>query len=355
MGRKAVTIRDVAQRAGVGVSTVSYVLNGHDNHVSAATRELILAAARDLKYRPNAIARSMVRRKTASIGLIITELQNALFIPVTEGVEEVLRTEGYHILLASAGDVAGEIEAIETMHAQQVDGFIIMSLSRRFSTDHLYQLRDTGIPFVIINRDLQTDDFSQVQFNESEAGRIATEHLLSLGHRDVAIITGPMDESSPNHRRSAVQRYSGWQTALQERSLPIPESLIFNGNYTFEGGYEAGKQLAARLKKHDTHDPRPTACFVSSDMMAVGTLKALHDSGFTVPRDIAIIAIGDPPFAPYTIPALSTLTLPILEAGQVAARMLVAALKAENPVDPQCITLGLKLRIRESCGALGST
>src|SRR4051812_21848378 len=109
MGRKAATIRDVAKYAGVGVSTVSYVLNGHDNHVSPTTRDLILAAARDLNYRPNAIARSMVRRKTATIGLIITELQNALFIPVTEGVEEVLRTEGYHILLASAGDMAGEI------------------------------------------------------------------------------------------------------------------------------------------------------------------------------------------------------------------------------------------------------
>jgi LacI family transcriptional regulator len=350
MGRKSVTIRDVAKHAGVGVSTVSYVLNGHDNHVSAATRDLILATARDLNYRPNAIARSMVRRKTATIGLIITELQNALIIPGTEGVESVLRTEGYHILLASAGDIAGEIEAIETMRAQQVDGFIIMSLSKRFPNDHLLRLRDTGIPFVIINRDLDSDEFPQVQFDEFSAGRMATQHLLSLGHKEVAIITGPMAEDSPNRRLSAIRRYGGWQAALQERSMPLPEQWIFYGDYTFEGGYQTGLKLAEKIKETPMH---PTACFVSGDMMAVGTLKALHDAGLVVPHDIAIITIGDPPFAPYTIPALSTLALPVLEAGQVAAQILVESLKTENPLDPQCIMLGFQLRIRESCGAAG--
>ena len=109
MRRKAVTIRDVAKLAGVGISTVSYVLNGNDQHVGPTTREQILAAARELNYRPNAIARSMVKQTTSTIGLIITELQNQLFVPIVEGVEEILRGHGYHILLASAADVDSKL------------------------------------------------------------------------------------------------------------------------------------------------------------------------------------------------------------------------------------------------------
>src|SRR5258708_17599060 len=129
MVHKAVTIRDVAKEAGVGVSTVSYVLNGDYNRVAPATRDLILKAARDLKYRPNAIARSMVKQKTTAIGVILTEMQNPLFAPVTDGVETVLRSNGYHMLLASAGDYDSEVRAVEALREQQVRGFIIMSLS----------------------------------------------------------------------------------------------------------------------------------------------------------------------------------------------------------------------------------
>ena len=348
MRHKTVTIRDVAKRAGFGVSTVSYVLNGNTNHVSPATRDLILAAARELNYRPNAIARSMVKRKTATIGLIITELQNALFIPVTEGVEEILQPEGYHILLASAGDTTSEINAIETMRAQQVDGFIIMSLSMRFPVDHLLQLRDAGIPFVVINRDLDSDEISQIRLDEDSAGRMGTEHLINLGHSRIATITGPLNVDPLIRRRSAVGRYQGWRTALEERNLPISEEWIIDGQYTFDGGYQAGLLLAERIKKNAAP---PTACFVASDMMAMGALKALHDRGLVVPRDVAIVTIGDPPFVAYAIPALTTLALPIAEAGRIAARMVVESLKAEKPLEPQLIMLGFEMRIRESCGS----
>jgi len=347
---KAVTIRDVAKRAGVAVSTVSYVLNGHDNHVRPETRDLILEAARDLNYRPNAIARSMVKRKTATIGLIITELDNALFIPVTAGVESVLQPENYHILLASASNLTSEINAIETMRARQVDGFIIMSLSLRFPETHLLQLQEEGIPFVVINRDLENDAINQIRLDELGAGRMATQHLLDLGHSRIAIITGPLDDNPNVRRRSAIERYQGWRSMLEERSLPISEAWIVDGQYTFEGGYQAARLLASQL---DDPTTAPTACFVSGDMMAMGALKGFHDAGVRVPNDMAVITIGDPPFAAYTIPALTTLVLPIYEAGQIAARFVVERLKAEKPVTPQRIILKPQLQIRESCGARG--
>jgi LacI family transcriptional regulator len=349
MGRKAVTIRDVAKRAGVGVSTVSYVLNGKDEHVSAPTRALILAAVRDLNYRPNQIARSMVRKKTATIGLIITELQNPLFVPVTEGVEGVLKPEGYHIILASANDLTNEIEAIETLRAQQVDGFIFMSLSFRYPTDHLRRLLDEEFPFVVINRDLDDSDINLIQFDDRGAGRSATEHLIALGHRQIGMISGPMGDEPLPCRRSAIERYEGWREALAASNLPARPDWVMAGGYTYAGGYRATRQL---MTQTTGPSERPTGLFVSSDMMAIGALKALYDMGIHVPVDIAIVSIGDPPFAAYTVPALTTLAMPVVEAGQVAARMLVDNINLGKRSPAQHNTLKFDLQIRESCGAM---
>jgi DNA-binding LacI/PurR family transcriptional regulator len=348
MGRKAVTIRDVAQRAGVGVSTVSYVLNGRDDHVSTTTRELILAAARELNYRPNQIARSMVRKKTATIGLIITEVQNPLFAPITEGVEAVLRLEGYHIILASAGDPDSEVSAVETLRAQQVDGLIFMSLSLRFPTGHLRKLHEEEFPFVVINRDLDDSSINLIQFDDRGAGRMATEHLIALGHTRIGTISGPMSTDPLLRRRSTFDRYEGWREALAAHHLQAPSDLVADGGYTYAGGYCAVQQL---LEQSARSSERPTALFVANDMMAVGVLKALYEAGVRVPQDMAVVAIGDPPFAAYTIPALTTLVMPIVEAGQVAARLLIDWLSAGKPAQAQHITLKFALQIRESCGA----
>ncbi len=324
------------------MSTASYVLNGDHKRVSVETRDLILAAARDLNYRPNAIARSMARQKTAIIGVIITEIQNPLFAPVTDGVEQILRQEGYQLLLASAGDVTSEIAAIETFLAQQVDGIIIMSLSLHFSDAHLRQLQAEGIPLVVINRDLDVPEIDQIQFDDYGSGRMGTEHLLSLGHTRIGLICGPVAPVEVR-RRSAIERRRGWTDALAAQALPTPETWVIHDEYLFEGGYRAAQALIAR-------DEHLTAVFVASDMMAVGALKAFHEAALRVPQDMAVVTIGDPPFTAYTIPALTTLRMPIMESGQIAARVLVESLRGQRTA-PECLTLGYELRIRESCGS----
>jgi LacI family transcriptional regulator len=345
--RRRATIRDVARLAGVGVSTVSYVLNGYDDHVASDTREHILAAARQLNYRPNAIARSMVKQKTVTIGVIIAELRNPLFIPITEGVEEVLRREGYQILVASAEDLASEMNVIEAFRVQQVAGFIFMSLSVRYPIDHLLQLREENIPFVIINRDLDDDRFNRIQLDDWSAGFTATEHLIKLGHTRIGTISGLLDGEPSIRRRSAIERQQGWQDALQVHRLVVTPSWIVSGVYTYDGGYRATRKLLESAEGQ----PLPTALFVASDGMAVGALKAIHDAGLRVPDDIAVIAIGDPPFAAYTIPSLSTMSIPIAESGKVAARILLDWINAGKPLQPQHVTLSFNLEIRESCGA----
>ncbi|HEX7737154.1 MAG TPA: LacI family DNA-binding transcriptional regulator [Ktedonobacteraceae bacterium] len=348
MRQKTTTIRDVARNAGVSVSTVSHVLNGNDRHVSSAVRQRVLEVVENLKYRPNAIARSMVKRKTATIGLVFNEIENTLFVPVIDGVNEVLQPAGYHMVLASAPDVRAEIEVIETLRAQQVDGFIFMALSSRFATDHLVRLKDDGVPCVVINRYVDDEGIDQILLDDWGAGYSATRHLLDLGHRRIGTVSGPI--YSEPLRWSAVERHRGWREALDGYGLESRPEWSVVGDYTYEGGYRAIEQLLSQIKAREL--ARPDALFVASDIMAMGTLKALHEAGVRVPQDIALVAIGDPPFAPYTIPALTTLALPMPEAGRRAAHILLDWLTNGRPARAQRITLSFSFTVRESCGAL---
>ncbi len=344
MRRKFVTIRDVAARAGVSVSTVSHVLNGNDQHVGAAKRELVLQAVDALHYRPNAIARSMVKQTTTTIGLVLSEVDNPILVPVIAGVEEIVRPSGYHMVLACAPTMEDEVQAIETLRAQRVDGFVFMSLSYCYPFDHLLRLKNEGVPFVVINRCVEDNEIKQVLWDDRGAGYTATSYLLERGHTHIGTISGPLESDPP--RRSSLRRHRGWMEALQERGLPVRPEWIVESDYTYEGGYQATKTLLARV---ESGQPRPSALFVAGDMMAIGTLKALHDAGLHIPRDIAVITIGDPAFGAFTVPALTTIALPVQEAGQVAARLLLDWLTIGKPASLQPVTLSFSLKIRESC------
>lgn len=346
MGQKRATIRDVAEKAGVSMSSVSQVLNGNAQHVGTAVRERILAVVDELQYRPNAIARSMVRRQTATVGLVITELANPLFVPVVEGVEEILRGAGYHIVLASAPDVTSEIEAIETLRAQQVDGFIFMSLSTCTPIEHFLRLKNDDIPFVVINRCLDDPEIHQIQLDDWGAGYVATQHLIALGHTTIGTISGPIHNVPP--RRSATERHRGWQQALQEHSVPIHPQWLVVGDYTYKGGYTAAQAIIAQMT---ATGQRPTALFIASDVMAVGALRAMQEAELHIPHDIALVTTGDPPFAAYTVPSLTTLSHPVAEAGRRAAQLLLEWFKNGKPDQFQKITLDFSLIVRESCGA----
>jgi LacI family transcriptional regulator len=343
MRRKTTTIRDVAQQAGVSVSTVSHVLNGNDWHVSPVVRQRVLEVVEELNYRPNAIARSMVKRSTATIGLVINDIENQHFVPVIGGVNEVLQPAGYHMVLASAADLQGEIEAIETLRAQQVDGFIFMALSFAYPIDHLVRLKEHGIPFVVINRSVDDLDINQVLLDDQGASYDATRHLIALGHTRIGTICGPLASDPP--RRSALDRLAGWRQALIEHGLDARSEWAVEGHYTYEGGYYATRQLLT------LGEEIPTALFVANDVMAMGGLKALHEAGVRVPQEMAMVAVGDSPFAAYTIPTLTALALPMTMAGAIAARMLLDGFKEEKPVQAQQIMLKCALKVRESCGA----
>jgi len=347
MRRKTTTIRDVAQMAGVSVSTVSHVLNGNDQHVGTAARQRVLEVVEELNYRPNAIARSMVKRKTATVGLIITEVDNPFFVPVVESANAVLREAGHHILLASAPDLESEKKAIEMLRAKQVDGIIFMARSLCYPNDHLARLKEDGVPLVVINRSMGDSGVNQILLDDRGAGYSATRHLLNLGHTLIGTICGPIHNDPP--RRSAVERHQGWQEALQERGLGALSAWIVEGGYTYEGGYQAARTILAQAREKTQE--RPTALFIANEMMAMGALKALHQARIRVPQDIAVVTIGDPPFLPYTVPALTTQSHPVPEAGRLAARILLDWFKEGEPAQAHNVTLSSTLVVRESCGA----
>lgn len=346
MARKVITMRDVAEHARVSISTVSQILNGNAHYVGAEKRERVLAAIQELNYHPNIIARSMVKGRTMTIGLVIAEIENGLFALVTGAVEQTLRAEGYHILLARAPNVSSEIEAIETLRARQVDGIIFMSLSRCMPSNYLTRLKDEGVPFVVINRPLEDQGINQIRFDDRGAGYQATSHLLKLGHTRIATISGPLDHEPVWW--SAQERHLGWRQALEEQNIPIDPAWTVSGRYNHASGYQATQQLLANTWGTPV---QPTAIFIANDEMAIGSLKALHQANIHVPQDIAIIAIGNPSHAAYMTPALSTLAHPIPGAGRLAARLLLDWLGASKPVQPQNLLLSFSLEIRESCGA----
>ncbi|MBA2288617.1 MAG: substrate-binding domain-containing protein [Ktedonobacteraceae bacterium] len=279
-------------------------------------------------------------------------MDKPIFTPGFVGVEEVLRPAGYHIVLVSAPDVAGEVQAIETLRSQQVDGFIFVSLSHCTSNEHLLQLQNDGFPVVLVNRCTDDLSFNLVNWGDREAARAATMHLLNLGHTRIGTITGPV-ERLPT-RRSAVERYAGWVQALAEQGLPVRKEWVVDGEYSYEGGFRAIETLLATGR---SGGELPGALFIANDAMAIAALKALHQAGVHVPQDIAIVTVGDPPTAAYTIPALTTFSLPTHEAGRMAANILLDWLAAaeapivqEGPVVQQ-VTLRFHPVVRESCGA----
>jgi LacI family transcriptional regulator len=187
---RPVTIRDVARRAGVSLSTVSQVLNGRVGYASAETRERVLAAARELSYRPNALARGLVTSRTGTLGIVITEITRSFFTQVVGNIEQIASAQGYSVLLACADGVQAEQTALETFIDKRVDGIICMSSTVEKSAEHILQVTRLGVPLVVINRHLNTAELNQIAWDDVEIGRRATEHLIGLGHRRIAHLSG---------------------------------------------------------------------------------------------------------------------------------------------------------------------
>ena len=334
------TIRDIARRAGVSAAVVSHVVNDHPGHVGEATRRRVRAVIAALGYRPLGVAKSLRRRASGALGLVISDITSALFAPVARGVESVAAREGYQVLLVNAESVAAEREALSALAAHPVEGVIFMSTSARQDNRHL---ADAGtIPVAVINRYGVSPKLIRVLWDDRAGTRLAVEHLIHLGHRRIGFIAGP--GSGPGARLSAVRRLEGYRAAHRAAGLALHARLVVGGDYSVEAGFEGALRLV-RLAG------RPTAILAANDTMAMGALRGVAQAGLRCPQDVAVVGIGDPPFMAFAAPPLTTVALPVEDAGRRAAERLLHHIRGAR-AEARTDVLPCQLIVRHSCGAV---
>jgi LacI family transcriptional regulator len=322
-------MHDVARLAGVSHQTVSRVLNGHPN-VSPATRERVVDAMRVLDYRPNAFARGLVTRRSHRIGVL--SFDSRLFGPgsTLHAIERAARARGFGVAVAGMSDHAGGDvpEAMEALHAQAVDGIIVIAPNDAAVT--ALGVLPPNVPVVALEAEYR--DHPVVAIDQFEGARQATRHLLDLGHRTVWHLAGPLDW------REAVQRAEGWRGTLTEAGLPVPGML--RGDWSPRSGHAAGLVLA--------EEPDVSAVFAANDQMALGVVHALSSRGLRVPQDVSVVGFDDIPEAEFMLPALTTIRQDFDEVGRCGLELLLRVLGGSSEGRPERVTIPPALVVRAS-------
>jgi LacI family transcriptional regulator len=329
------TLRDVARLAGVHPGTVSRALNPDTRAlVNEETARRVLAAAEELGYRPNPIARGLRTNRSHTIGVLVPDLLNPLFAAVARGIEDGLREAGYTPLIANTdNDADRERTAFEAMQARQVDGFITATARR----DH-WLLADEaagGTKLVLVNRRVDSDAIPAVTADDRQGVRLAVEHLAELGHRRIAHVAG---SQSLYTGRS---RYLGFVDAMRGLSLePDPDRIVFSDAFVEREGDRCCDELLDR-------EAAFSAIVAGNDLLALGCYNALERRGLRCPEDVSVVGYNDMPFLDHFRPALTSVRVPHYELGQTAAALILEQLQSPRP-SPRQVLLEPELVVRGS-------
>jgi LacI family transcriptional regulator len=330
------TIRDVAEYAGVSVSTVSHVING-TRFVDPDTEQRVRVAIGVLKYRPNSVARSLRRRETNTIGLIVPDNSNPFFAEVARAIEDCGFAESYNVILCNSdGSEEKEKAYVDVLLSKRVDGLILISSSHY--SDHLKHIMDMQIPVVVVDRELGDVPVAQVMVDNEYGGYLAGQYLLSLGHRRIGCIAGP-SELTPSHGR-----VHGLQRALNDAGCDLPDDALEPGDFRYGGGEAAMKTLLSRKLNL-------TAVFAINDVMAIGAINVLRRARLRVPEAVSVIGFDNIPQSAMMWPPITTIAQPILELGQASISLLLDQIRQADRV-PTRILLQPALVVRESCHAV---
>lgn len=327
-----VTIKDVAREAAVSVATVSRALNGHDS-VTRATREHVVAIAKRLRYVPHAAARSLITRRTDTLGVVLPDLYGEFFSELIRGIDGVAREQGLHLLVSSSHGSASETGAALRSLSGRVDGILIMS--PHAGTTHLADDLPTSTPVVLMNTRSLGNDYLSLAIDNHGGALKMVDYLLGVGFRRIALIGGPADNFD------AQERLRGYAEALADFATGT-FAQVLEGDFSEESGHAAGVEIAVM-------SPRPDAVFAANDMMAVGCLRALRDAGLHIPSDIAVAGFDDIPIARFVAPGLTTMRVNIAELGGDAARALIASIGNPHAAATHQI-LSPQLVVRDSTG-----
>jgi LacI family transcriptional regulator len=346
------TIRDIARLAGVSKSTVSRVLNGHPK-VEPETRERILTVMKEQGFIPNAAATGLAKGHNRLIGLLVPALTWELVTDVLQGVAGVVEDTQYEIILYCASPEKDFSQVIDRMLATNM-AIGLLALLHTQSPQHLVELHKQGFPIVLINHVATRVDIPQVGIDNAAATYTAVRHLLDLGHSRIGCILGLPDIQCTH------DRYDGYCQALHDAGLDIDPSLVLEGDYTCEGGYQCAEKFFAQAEP-------PTAIFASNDLTAYGVLQAAEEYGVHIPEDIALVGFDDILPSTHVQPGLTTVHQPFKEMGQKATELLLSLINqsqtfSDNQDMPDATAQGLyaalphillptQLIVRKSCGA----
>lgn len=331
----SVTIRDVARKAGVSVATVSRFIN-HNATVSPEVTERLQAVMRDLKYVPHAGARHLASRKTGLIGLLLNNLHNDFFVPLLNGVEAVVRHNGYNLIVATYH--ANSRSAMQPpIGPHNTDGLLVFSDG--LADDDLTSLHARGFPMVLVHRLPPTNiPILSVTVENTAATRKLIKHFIhDHGRRRIVFLRGPADQEDTHLRET------GYRSALQAEGIPVDEDLILNGEFEREIAYAVMNEFLDR-EKRIAFD----AVFTGDDDAAIGVLKSLHEHALRVPEDVAVIGFDDLGFAQFLNPPLTTVRAPTEVVGKLATERLFHLI--ENQPTDGSMLLSTEIIFRRSCG-----
>ncbi|MBI2114237.1 MAG: LacI family DNA-binding transcriptional regulator [candidate division NC10 bacterium] len=333
------TIGDVAQRARVSRATVSRVLNRYP-HVRPRVREAVLRAMRALGYRPDQVARSLARRETQTLGLVVADITNPFYAETARAIVETARGHGYNVILCNTDNLPRlQEEYVEVLRQRRVDGIIFGSV---FLDDPVVEaLVEAGYPCVMYNRRLRSGRGSYIVLDNVRASYDLTRHLLDLGHRRIGFIAGLRELST------AAERLQGYRAALRAAGLPVDRSLVRPGAFKAEMAQQAAQDLL-KLPR------RPTAIMAGNDLMALGVMQAAGDLGLRIPEDLAVVGFDDIGIAAHRQVQLTTMAQQKAEMGRMAVVWLLETIRdprryARQPLQQM---LAPTLVVRRTCGAL---
>ena len=308
------TIKDVAAKANVSISTVSYVLNNKKN-VRVETYNRVMGAVKDLGYQPNMLARGLRTKESKSIGVLIADISNMYFTDIVLGIEKKANSLGYSTIICNTeNNPENEKKYLKTLINKNIDALVIVTSGSCFEL--LKDIKDTPIAFVDSTR---SDEYNYVWLDNQEGGYIATKHLIDKGRRKIAIISGPAS------LYSSLDRTKGYKKALSENNIPYSENRFVETQFTYSGGYDATKELLRRGIEFD-------AVFANNDLIAMGCIRALYEKGIKVPSDVSVIGFDDIEVTEIFIPALSTIKQPRFKMGKRVAKIVID--RINNPDAP---------------------
>ncbi len=334
-----VTLKNIADELGISTMTVSRAINNKAN-VDEQTRKQVLKKARVMGYSPNRIARSLVNRKTQTIGVVLPEISHSFFPDVVMGIEEAAYHKKYQLFLTnSVEDHEREKQAIETLRSHRVDGLLISCAQTAEDSSYYKELVKTGLPVVFFDRSVENIGASCVVIDDVESSYKVTAHLINSGYRKIGHLSGPEKVSIGN------KRMKGFKKALADHGLEFKESRVVESGFLKTGGYKAMKELLSLPAEN-----RPDAVVSVNDPVAYGAIQAVREADLSIPEDIAITGFTDDAMAPLVDPPLTTIFQDGYQIGLRAAQKLISVIEKKD-FKIETIYIDTSLVVRSSCGS----